>query len=513
MNNCRILPFAPPIMPTFPIPAHLFAMFSYDEEQSWLLTYLLMLSFNPSDGTIDYDICRCNRYVFLKNCPLLNTHGLERAYINKNYDTITDFIISTIDNGYYLYLLADTGSISAYESMSTDHDLMIFGYDKEKQVFHIADFFNLNYVSATCSFTQMENAYQNVGYDYYNGVVLLKKTRVYPTQHNIDMIKTILSAYVNSRSTIPLINNDLNLLQDTSNFRHGLAIYNAFVNRLREHNTHEQYTLRNICVLCEHKHNIAKLVSLLNNCGLIHNYESLVQKSTELTTKLLMLRNIYIKQSVKDQIDVCILTKHLLAVRDIEEQFLLQLLESIKLTDISLAATSSTRHPIARFTTDDYATKGSWVNRYGTLGYYVVGYQASCPKGTSFRIRNANFYLWEDEKNEADSRALQAPSSNEKSRGVLFSYAEITIEVMVSSLTGLSLYFFDYETNRRKMIVEIIDMNNQKVVCTKNIDNLNSGVYITAELEGHFTIKIRSANDSDAVLSGLFFDPVFYECL
>lgn len=95
----------------------------------------------------EYKIEQEKRLPFCK--PLITTNSYIKEYevsktlIDKKWDDIMKAVIDIIDLDQYVYLDINTSYISNYKSFKQNqiHDLFIYGYNLEKKVIYVADFF------------------------------------------------------------------------------------------------------------------------------------------------------------------------------------------------------------------------------------------------------------------------------------------------------------------------------------------------------------------------------------
>jgi hypothetical protein len=71
----------------------------------------------------------------------------------------------------------------------------------------------------------------------------------------------------------------------------------------------------------------------------------------------------------------------------------------------------------------------------------------------------------------------------------------------------ISLYAMDEDGNRAEEI-EVINTATGEVLDTEELSNFSSGTYLTWDVSGSVTFKVTRTAGSNAVISGLFFDPV-----
>ncbi|WP_238651772.1 hypothetical protein [Paenibacillus piscarius] len=141
-----------------------------------------------------------------RDTPFFSIQRISREIIGRKWNNIIEFVIDCVDLDFYILLLVNNKYLSVSEAFGiTDyyHDIFIYGYDLEKEVFYIAgNFTNGKYMRVTCSFCELNEAYINLEDDFYDwlfGVVLYKYRE--NESHKVDRdlwkrVKSLLKHYV-----------------------------------------------------------------------------------------------------------------------------------------------------------------------------------------------------------------------------------------------------------------------------------------------------------------------------
>ena len=139
INNIKILPVKYPEITSYPHHANLLSILSNNQEHlAWFYNHYFQLAIRESqDKGLDF-YKRLDFYIgygvftLIKNCPFIADHGLSIDLIRMKWDHIVDFMIDSINCGYYIYFLIDEFYISAYQNALMKqhffHDIMIFEY-------------------------------------------------------------------------------------------------------------------------------------------------------------------------------------------------------------------------------------------------------------------------------------------------------------------------------------------------------------------------------------------------
>ena len=164
----------------------------------------------------------------------------------------------------------------------------------------------------------------------------------------------------------------------------------------------------------------------------------------------------------------------------------------------------------AAFVKADTATQGSWQGAYGGDGYNVVdagppsypAYAAVTPAGNSE-------YTWAS--STTDSRALQKPASPADHVAAAWcATTSFTVDVNITdgATHQVALYLLDWDFNGRGEQVDVLDAVTGKVLDTRAVNSFSGGEYLVWDVSGDVAFRLTRKAGNNAVLSGLFFDPV-----
>jgi hypothetical protein len=157
--------------------------------------------------------------------------------------------------------------------------------------------------------------------------------------------------------------------------------------------------------------------------------------------------------------------------------------------------------------TDD-ETSGAWIGHYGTEGYWVPTGGKSISGYAEASLDGASEWIWSD--NTSDSRAaFLAMGGLTRQATTWYAPDSFTLNVNVfdTKMHSVALYFLDWDQAGRQERIEILDpVGNVKESLT--IDNFQSGRYVVLAIQGQLRIRVTRLQGGNAVLNGLFFDPV-----
>jgi len=166
----------------------------------------------------------------------------------------------------------------------------------------------------------------------------------------------------------------------------------------------------------------------------------------------------------------------------------------------------------AVFITTDGTSQGSWKGLYGADGFNIINDTASYPTYATVTCTNASNYTWVG--SASDPRALQKASSSTDRIAACWYVGQSNFTVDINLTDGnahqLTLYAVDWDNyGPRAETIQLIDPSNGTVLDTETITSFQPGKYLIWSVRGHIQVIVtNNVPGSNAVLSGLFFDPV-----
>jgi RHS repeat-associated protein len=167
----------------------------------------------------------------------------------------------------------------------------------------------------------------------------------------------------------------------------------------------------------------------------------------------------------------------------------------------------------ATFVAIDTATQGNWKGAYGADGYNVINDATSYPTYAQVSVTGQNAYTWA--ASTSDVRApLKAASTTDRIAACWYTFTNSTVDVNLAdgNTHRVAVYSLDWDgNNSRSERIEILDAATNAVLDTRDVGSYSNGKYSVWNLRGHVKIRVTnlgSQTTSNAVISGLFFDPV-----
>ena len=176
----------------------------------------------------------------------------------------------------------------------------------------------------------------------------------------------------------------------------------------------------------------------------------------------------------------------------------------------TLTVTTSTPPATATFNGKDTTTEGSWIGVYGSQGYNVINATngVDYPSYATVTPAGNTPYTWAASTNVL--QALQNPSGSGRIAAAWYASTSFTVDVDLTDGQShdIELYLLDYDTTSRSEQIVLTDANTDAVLSTQTVSSFHAGVYMNYTISGNVLITITKTGGANAVLSGLFFDPI-----
>ena len=147
MSNKKILPVSYPMITSWQWHATLFSILGDDEKaKNWIFSnYIQLRCYNIEEIFTGDEMLLADMMPgssSLKECPYLLFSLMTKEQVESYCGDIINFIIKTIDLNGYVYGVFDEAKIlcDSGADYKFPHELFIFGYDKDKEEFHVGDF-------------------------------------------------------------------------------------------------------------------------------------------------------------------------------------------------------------------------------------------------------------------------------------------------------------------------------------------------------------------------------------
>lgn len=519
MNNEKakiLLPKISPLITSYPQYANIFSIVG-DNENKMTWFYENMISLQATDDMnnfrLDFHVGFDSK-AMIGFCPVVYIDTYPRDIISKAYNDVTDFFVDQIDKERCLYFVVCTNYIPEYvgwrnEKIERNHDIMICGYDKEKQVFYAADFFEGPYSQREISFDDIRNGYNNVdaeGGDWMWGVKAMhtEKSAIYDIKY--DKLVVNLRDYLNSAS--PVKYNDLIFYRiDEESNSFGISVYEKLKQYVRYvESTGGRFDRRVFHLLYDHKVLMKEMILHISKYGHLKNGDKHADEMDKISCMALILRNIMLKYNLTYNAST--------ALRMIEQidKIKARECEAIEnlIGDIGTPFDDTKSLPkmsLAKFISVDTETKGTYAGKYGTYGYEMSYIGRNIPVDMGLNI-TYKFKFCNDDKTD-DVRALTVPGSNARISASYVGKAGSFIEIKISTdrERRVSIYINDWWRGGSGEIIKVYSGKNDSLLHEYHIENTDEGVYLRYTVCGYVVFRIFAYKECNApYFSGVFVD-------
>lgn len=315
-----ILPINYPIATSYPGRANLFAIEEeYPNLSAWMMERFINTEslFEPKNFEFDIDFFVIPQIRYSSNfaleaqnsfCPYIENMSIKSEIIG--YNKVIQFIKKCIVDKYYVIIDINTKYIHSYTDTFL-HNMFIYGFDDEKKIFYIADFFeNEHYNFKTCSYKEVKQGiehFDDLVYIYDNpfgkSMLSLLRVKTYADHSfNINEFRNNLNEYLGITNNFYNIYKSTNYYNKDENRIFGIRHYDnllKFISLCYESNNWID-NKRALQVFYEHKKVMLKRIEYLNK----NVFDCLreLNEMQDIVNRALYIRNTYLKIIVKKNI-------------------------------------------------------------------------------------------------------------------------------------------------------------------------------------------------------------------
>jgi hypothetical protein len=324
MANIKKLPVTYPTITSWQWHATLFSILSDDENaKKWIFSnYIQMRCYNiqeifTGDDMLFADIMPGSSS--LKECPYLITSLMTKQQIESYCGNIIDFIIKTIDLDGYVYGVFDEAKIlcDAEVDYKFPHELFIYGYNMEEEVFYVGDFtFKDHYSYNTVSFQDIEKGYNvitasddHMFKDDYKGTrglyVILKNSDTPYYELDTTLIRDTLREYLNSVDTKNHFRMMRNRFDDTT---FGVNVYDRVLERINQQMASEEpdYDIRALHLMYDHKVLMYERLKYMMANGYLDYNEGILKDYEVVVKNMMTARNLLVRISITEDVSAAV---------------------------------------------------------------------------------------------------------------------------------------------------------------------------------------------------------------
>lgn len=282
----------------------------------------------------------------LKECPYLIFSLLTKEQVESYCGNIIDFVIKTIDLNGYVYGVFDEAKILSDSDIEVDykfpHELFIYGYNIEKEIFYVGDFtFGEHYTYTTVSFSDVERGYEVINAaddhmfkDDYKGTrglyVILKNNETTYYDLDITLIKNTLREYLNCEDTKNHFRMMRNRFNDTV---FGINVYDRVIEQIEKQLNAEEpdFDIRSLHLIYDHKVLMLERIKYLMANNYLPFSQAIVDEYKTVVENAQTARNLLVRISITEEIDrVDRFAKYLTAAKETEVKVLTEVLKQLE---------------------------------------------------------------------------------------------------------------------------------------------------------------------------------------
>jgi hypothetical protein len=238
------------------------------------------------------------------DCPYLEISEIGGLCIRSivEINPLTAIIENFINNDFYVYICINMKYIEAYHYPDNlSHNAFIYGFDSQKELFYIADFFGFprKFATKTCSYQEMERAFACYDATFsemdnaneHDPMIVYKLIKDTVWDFKPELLKRDLTDYLEGR----------NLFRSTSiktqdEYYFGINIYKQLLKLFRQNGMID--SVRPLHLLYDRARLMEKRIDFMLSNHYIPFDENIRKSAKEYTLYTEMLRNRYIKDQI-----------------------------------------------------------------------------------------------------------------------------------------------------------------------------------------------------------------------
>ncbi len=340
MQNTKVLPMNFPVITSYPTHANILSCLQqYEDSMQWFYNYYIQLF---AEGVLarGYYVDFCTPVPW-RSCPWIDFQRIGKEMVEKKWDSITEFIIDCIDSDYYVFLYLDQFYISEavpYQKQKYAHDTFIFGYDLQKKLFNVADFYKFSkYYYTSIPFSQIEDAYNNLDLsgvvDNLQGIILIKPVRYDDYDFNVNIVAGFLNDYLQAKNTFGNYTGGYrkDIGQKNDFWVYGMDVYKLLQDHLQLFLEHQaSLDIRAFHVLLDHKTLMLNRIKYLMENKHLNNAAPIYEEYKVVKNQAISLRSLAIKAHLtRDEKTIRDTSNTILQIATKERSVLDDLLENI----------------------------------------------------------------------------------------------------------------------------------------------------------------------------------------
>ena len=172
------------------------------------------------------------------------------------------------------------------------------------------------------------------------------------------------------------------------------------------------------------------------------------------------------------------------------------------LAALLFVAATSLHAATAVFKEEDKTTKGDWETKYGKDGAVIFAENAKLP---NYAQVNSNGQDYTYESPASREPAPYAVGGDDRFAGCKYGDSMVIELRLTEGAHRVAFFFMDWNTKERAQKIEAIDMDNNKVLDTRDLKDFSDGRYFVYEMSGNVKLQLTKTAGRNACASGVFF--------
>ena len=155
----------------------------------------------------------------------------------------------------------------------------------------------------------------------------------------------------------------------------------------------------------------------------------------------------------------------------------------------------------------DAATRGDWKGTYGADGVDIQADANTAPSYATVAPVAAPTWTWD--AGPLGPQALQRATAAGRVAATWYDFSafKFDLNLVDGKAHKVSLYALDYDGLGRSERIDVLDAAGGAVLDSRTISGFAGGQYLSWKLSGHVVLRVTNLAGTNAVVSGLFFDP------
>lgn len=324
-SSVNLLPVSDPMITTYTQHAHLLSILSnYEYTYPWIFTNYIQLYINKDYKHNWGDFYFPSPYEVRPSdtCQWIISQKINRKSIARQWNSAVDFVVDSIHSNHYVHAMVNLFYVpvsDCYHEVHLNHDLLVYGYDLDQELFYVSDFFKggiysrevISFKDFNLAFLHYDTVPHHKELDYLNGLIYLyqfDQECKYRRDLDIQAVMNSIRHYLNN--TVPEYWHHYNFGADKEKLDFGRQIYATLKNYAKT--TSELASaldIRPFYLLYDHKKIMMLRLQYLYNNGYIGEdaveairHFSVIQENARIAVNIVLKYNASLNKRLIDRL-------------------------------------------------------------------------------------------------------------------------------------------------------------------------------------------------------------------